>query len=100
MLKLSCKVIKGSLSVLQCSTRSWPTALEAVREAAPEHCFTAVTELTPLDDVVTGPALRVIDTWTDSDVGAFWMGDAMQRFVVLNGWPAQQRTMPPSGMMS
>ena len=54
--------------MLQCSTRSWPTALEAVREAAPEHCFTAVTELTPLDDVVTGPALRVIDIWTDSDV--------------------------------
>ena len=43
-------------------------SIEAVREAAPEHCFMAVTELTPLDDVVTGPALRVIDIWTDSDV--------------------------------
>ena len=30
-------------------------SIEAVREAAPEHCSMAVTELTPLDDVVTGP---------------------------------------------
>lgn len=70
--------------------------IEAVREAAPEHCFMAVTELTPLTDVVTGPALRVIDIWTDTDVwgvldegcnstvcGSEWLARATENYAVI-----------------
>ena len=70
--------------------------VEAVREAAPQHCFMAVTELTPLDDVVTGPALRVNDIWTDSDVwgvldegfnatvcGSEWLARATENYATI-----------------
>ena len=101
MLKLSCKVITGEpirAAVL------YEILANSIRGSLGKPHLNIVSwqsrKLTPLDDVVTGPALMVIDTWTDSDVGAFWMGDAMQRFVVLNGWHVQQRNMPPLGMMS
>ena len=44
-------------------------AIEAVREADPEHCFMAVA-LSPMDDQIVGPALRVVDIWNDEGVWA------------------------------
>ena len=68
----------------------------SIEAAAPEHCFMAVTELTPLEDVVTGPALRVIDIWTDSDVwgvldegcnatvcGSEWLASATENYATI-----------------
>ena len=75
-------------------------SIEAVKEAAPEHCFMAVTELTPLDDVALDLHSGSLTFGQRQMFGAFWMSDAMQRFMVLNGWHVQQRTMPPLGMMS
>ena len=72
-----CLTIEGTVQMMHMFQQDVETELlfeilgnciEEVREAAPQQCLMAVTELTPLDDVVTGPALRVIDIWTDSDV--------------------------------
>ena len=44
-------------------------AIEAAPVADPEHCFMAVA-LSPMDDQIVGPALRVIDSGNDEGVWA------------------------------
>jgi len=70
-------------------------AIEAVREADPEHCFMAVA-LSPMDDQIVGPALRVVDIWNDEGVwavldegcnltvcGSEWMERAVEAYAAV-----------------